>query len=208
MENVKLVTDYNPRGWTIGVEGGTVNLKNVDVVCDNASLCTIPGSTVNIEGGSFYSTASSDVIDGVTRSNNYSVRIEGEGTKAYIKNANIFGVQGGLCVGYDAYCEIDGGEYASAPVGEFKNSHYALYVFTNGTAVVKDGYFKSETKYSTYNGNNDTTDIFAKKISLQGGFFSDKGYNQQTKGIIDPEEGYEYVATENAEYPWQVVKKQ
>lgn len=206
MENINLQTNYNPRGYTIDVEGGAVNLKNVSVVCDNAALCTIDGSTVNIEGGVFSSTASSDKINGITRQHNYTVRINGENTKGYIKNAKVNGVQGAVSVGNGAYCEIDGGVYTAAPTEIYKNSFYAVYAFTNGIVEIKNGYFKSSL-HAIYDGNNDTTEIFAAKISLYGGFYSDKGYDQLNKTDINPETGYIYVATDNVDYPWQIVSE-
>lgn len=147
----------------------------------------------------------------------YAVRICGK--KSTLTNCTIEGIQGCLSPEWGVEMTIDGGRYETRWLDAEKktgNPYDAIYVTNLAQVTVLDGYFYgpktdklAEGTECIRSGDNDVN-YPDGTIYLKGGKFSGKAYNHETKTVIEPTQGFEYVANTDSDsdrYPWTVKAK-
>lgn len=195
-------------GSPIAVRNGNAILKDVTIDSDYGTVMswnTSEGS-VKADNCTFISTSNS-ARDGSNWT--YGVLIKGN-VEAEFNNCTVVGTQGGLSASSGAKVVINGGTYKTVKLEDEPNANpfYAVYVAMDGEVTINSGDFSSADKADIYNGDNDVAGASLGNLIVKGGRFTNQGYHQGSKGIIQPAEGYEWQPIEGDDtYKWTVVKK-
>lgn len=221
IDGVKLVNDLNHH-WH-GSEynsaaiaywnDANVTIKNADIRSGEFTVCgmgrTTASGTITIEDSYFESTS--------TNKNNgkswaYAMRLFG--SKIRLSNCKVKGVQGGVSIEGCKDAEIISGKYYTVNTEGNVDAYYPLYVTNDAVVVVSGGEFSAANDRSkgldiggtsaVVSGDNDV-DLLYGSVILKGGKFSGKAYNDVTREVYQPADGYVYKSTGDSEYPWEVV---
>ena len=129
-------------------------------------------------------------------------------------NCEVKGVQGGVSIEGCKDAEIISGKYYTVNTPGNIDGYYPLYVTNDAVVVVSGGEFSAANDRSrgldiggtsaVVSDDNDVNLPYGCVI-LKGGKFSGKAYNDVTREVYQPAEGYVYKETGDDEYPWEVV---
>ena len=165
-----------------------------------------------LNGGKLKSTnSSSDSEVAAVSGWSYALRAISKTGNIIINGGEVEGVQGAVGA-YAGTITINDGYFHTHPRLTNSDNFYALYVADNdAAAIVNGGKFYAEGQPDVYFVDNHAT------ISLKGGTYEDQGRwvtgndNEPTtiNGIVNPAEGYEWVAIEGDDtFKWKVVPKE
>ena len=190
-----------------------VTIRNAHVKSGEFTVCgmgrTTATGTVTIEDSYFESTS--------TNKDNgqhwaYAMRLFG--SKIRLSNCEVKGVQGGISIEGCKDAEIISGKYYTVNTPGNIDGYYPLYVTNDAVVVVSGGEFSAANDRSggldiggtsaVVSDDNDVNLPYGCVI-LKGGKFSGKAYNDVTREVYQPAEGYVYNETGDDEYPWEVV---
>ena len=142
----------------------------------------------------------------------YAMRLFG--SKIRLDNCEVKGVQGGVSIEGCKDAEIISGKYYTVNTLGNIDGYYPLYVTNDAVVVVSGGEFSAANDRSegldiggtsaVVSDDNDVNLPYGCVI-LKGGKFSGKAYNDVTRKVYQPAEGYVYKETGDDEYPWEVV---
>ena len=142
----------------------------------------------------------------------YAMRLFG--SKIRLDNCEVKGVQGGVSIEGCKDAEIISGKYYTVNTPGNIDGYYPLYVTNDAVVVVSGGKFSAANNRSggldiggtsaVVSDDNDVNLPYGCVI-LKGGKFSGKAYNDVTREVYQPAEGYVYKETGDDEYPWEVV---
>ena len=142
----------------------------------------------------------------------YAMRLFG--SKIRLDNCEVKGVQGGVSIEGCKDAEIISGKYYTVNTPGNIDGYYPLYVTNDAVVVVSGGEFSAANDRSrgldiggtsaVVSDDNDVNLPYGCVI-LKGGKFSGKAYNDVTREVYQPAEGYVYKETGDDEYPWEVV---
>lgn len=189
-----------------------VTIRNAHVKSGEFTVCgmgrTTATGTITIEDSYFESTS--------TNKDNgqhwaYAMRLFG--SKIRLDNCEVKGVQGGVSIEGCKDAEIISGKYYTVNTPGNIDGYYPLYVTNDAVVVVSGGEFSAANDRSggldiggtsaVVSDDNDVNLPYGCVI-LKGGKFSGKAYNDVTREVYQPAEGYVYKETGD-EYPWEVV---
>ena len=190
-----------------------VTITNAHIESGEFTVCgmgrTTATGTITIEDSYFESTS--------TNKDNgqhwaYAMRLFG--SKIRLDNCEVKGVQGGVSIEGCKDAEIISGKYYTVNTPENIDGYYPLYVTNDAVVVVSGGEFSAANDRSggldiggtsaVVSDDNDVNLPYGCVI-LKGGKFSGKAYNDVTREVYQPAEGYVYKETGDDEYPWEVV---
>ena len=190
-----------------------VTITNAHIESGEFTVCgmgrTTATGTITIEDSYFESTS--------TNKDNgqhwaYAMRLFG--TKIRLDNCEVKGVQGGVSIEGCKDAEIISGKYYTVNTPGNIDGYYPLYVTNGAVVVVSGGEFSAANDRSggldiggtsaVVSDDNDVNLPYGCVI-LKGGKFSGKAYNDVTREVYQPAEGYVYKETGDDEYPWEVV---
>ena len=190
-----------------------VTITNAHIESGEFTVCgmgrTTATGTITIEDSYFESTS--------TNKDNgqhwaYAMRLFG--SKIRLDNCEVKGVQGGVSIEGCKDAEIISGKYYTVNTPGNKDGYYPLYVTNDAVVVVSGGEFSAANDWSggldiggtsaVVSDDNDVNLPYGCVI-LKGGKFSGKAYNDVTREVYQPAEGYVYKETGDDEYPWEVV---
>ena len=190
-----------------------VTIRNAHVKSGEFTVCgmgrTTATGTITIEDSYFESTS--------TNKDNgqhwaYAMRLFG--SKIRLDNCEVKGVQGGVSIEGCKDAEIISGKYYTVNTPGNIDGYYPLYVTNDAVVVVSGGEFLAANDRSggldiggtsaVVSDDNDVNLPYGCVI-LKGGKFSGKAYNDVTREVYQPAEGYVYKETGDDEYPWEVV---
>ena len=142
----------------------------------------------------------------------YAMRLFG--SKIRLESCEVKGVQGGVSIEGCKDAEIISGKYYTVNTPGNTDGYYPLYVTNDAVVVVSGGEFLAANDRSegldiggtsaVVSDDNDVNLPYGCVI-LKGGKFSGKAYNDVTREVYQPAEGYVYKETGDDEYPWEVV---
>ena len=142
----------------------------------------------------------------------YAMRLFG--SKIRLDKCEVKGVQGGVSIEGCKDAEIISGKYYTVNTPGNIDGYYPLYVTNDAVVVVSGGEFLAANDRSrgldiggtsaVVSDDNDVNLPYGCVI-LKGGKFSGKAYNDVTRKVYQPAEGYVYKETGDDEYPWEVV---
>ena len=142
----------------------------------------------------------------------YAMRLFG--SKIRLESCEVKGVQGGVSIEGCKDAEIISGKYYTVNTPGNIDGYYPLYVTNDAVVVVSGGEFLAANDRSegldiggtsaVVSDDNDVNLPYGCVI-LKGGKFSGKAYNDVTREVYQPAEGYVYKETGDDEYPWEVV---
>lgn len=142
----------------------------------------------------------------------YAMRLFG--SKIRLESCEVKGVQGGVSIEGCKDAEIISGKYYTVNTPGNIDGYYPLYVTNDAVVVVSGGEFSAANDRSrgldiggtsaVVSDDNDVNLPYGCVI-LKGGKFSGKAYNDVTREVYQPAEGYVYKETGDDEYPWEVV---
>lgn len=142
----------------------------------------------------------------------YAMRLFG--SKIRLESCEVKGVQGGVSIEGCKDAEIISGKYYTVNTSGNIDGYYPLYVTNDAVVVVSGGEFSAANDRSegldiggtsaVVSDDNDVNLPYGCVI-LKGGKFSGKAYNDVTREVYQPAEGYVYKETGDDEYPWEVV---
>lgn len=190
-----------------------VTITNAHIESGEFTVCgmgrTTATGTITIEDSYFESTS--------TNKDNgqhwaYAMRLFG--SKIRLDNCEVKGVQGGVSIEGCKDAEIISGKYYTVNTPGNTDGYYPLYVTNDAVVVVSGGEFSAANDRSggldiggtsaVVSDDNDVNLPYGCVI-LKGGKFSGKAYNDVTREVYQPAEGYVYKETGDDEYPWEVV---
>ena len=190
-----------------------VTITNAHIESGEFTVCgmgrTTATGTITIEDSYFESTS--------TNKDNgqhwaYAMRLFG--SKIRLDNCEVKGVQGGVSIEGCKDAEIISGKYYTVNTPGNIDGYYPLYVTNDAVVVVSGGEFSAANDRSggldiggtsaVVSDDNDVNLPYGCVI-LKGGKFSGKAYNDVTREVYQPAEGYVYKETGDDEYPWEVV---
>ena len=190
-----------------------VTITNARIESGEFTVCgmgrTTATGTITIEDSYFESTS--------TNKDNgqhwaYAMRLFG--SKIRLDNCEVKGVQGGVSIEGCKDAEIISGKYYTVNTPGNTDGYYPLYVTNDAVVVVSGGEFSAANNWSggldiggtsaVVSDDNDVNLPYGCVI-LKGGKFSGKAYNDVTREVYQPAEGYVYKETGDDEYPWEVV---
>ena len=190
-----------------------VTIRNAHVTSGEFTVCgmgrTTATGTITIEDSYFESTS--------TNKDNgqhwaYAMRLFG--SKIRLDNCEVKGVQGGVSIEGCKDAEIISGKYYTVNTPGNTDGYYPLYVTNDAVVVVSGGEFSAANNWSggldiggtsaVVSDDNDVNLPYGCVI-LKGGKFSGKAYNDVTREVYQPADGYVYKETGDDEYPWEVV---
>lgn len=205
VKGVTINTPAHNRGGATWINGGEASYEGVTFNSGHATLYISEGSAAKL--------TMKDCVVNNTSSNKYgncSYALNFNDGEVTLDNVTATGVQGVIACVANAKVTINSGTYKAVNSEPGRQDAFAaLYVSGNGVAVINGGKFSSpRANYAAICGDNDVDRPYGS-IQLFGGEFSDKAWdsNNGRKCVIEPQEGYEYVATGDAELPWKVVQK-
>lgn len=203
-EGVTINTPAHDRGAGTWIEGGEAHYTGVTFNSGLVAVNVRPESNAVVTMNDCVVNATSSSIYGV-----WAYALNFNSGEATLEGNTVNAIQGAVTAGYDAKVTILSGTY-STHNSEGKNDAFgAVYITDNGEVTIYGGSFYSPRKnYAVLCGDNDVNTPYGNAV-LYGGEYSDKPYDSNTgrKYVIEPQEGYEYVETGNATYPWAVKAK-
>lgn len=191
----------NNKGAEFVFEGGTVESK---------MFAFLNEGVADIRGGKLVSSSRNSYIDEETGKAAwaYCTRTQ-NGGQTTISNATVEGIQGGIaCIEPGSRIVLNDGVKVvvkhSAP-GK-NDAFYALYAATLGVIEVNGGEYYSDRVPCCYASDDDITGNPYGAFVLKGGKYSSMPKNH---GGSDwwAEEGYKFIETSDATYPYEVVKE-
>ena len=190
-----------------------VTITNARIKSGEFTVCgmgrNVASGEITISDSSFESTS--------TNKNNgehwaYAMRLFG--SKIRLESCEVKGVQGGVSIEGCKDAEIISGKYYTVNTPGNIDGYYPLYVTNDAVVVVSGGEFSAANDRSrgldiggtsaVVSDDNDVNLPYGCVI-LKGGKFSGKAYNDVTREVYQPAEGYVYKETGDDEYPWEVV---
>lgn len=190
-----------------------VTITNARIKSGEFTVCgmgrNVASGEITISGSYFESTS--------TNKNNgkhwaYAMRLFG--SKIRLESCEVKGVQGGVSIEGCKDAEIISGKYYTVNTPGNIDGYYPLYVTNDAVVVVSGGEFSAANDRSegldiggtsaVVSDDNDVNLPYGCVI-LKGGKFSGKAYNDVTREVYQPAEGYVYKETGDDEYPWEVV---
>ena len=190
-----------------------VTITNARIKSGEFTVCgmgrNVASGEITISDSNFESTS--------TNKNNgkhYAYAMRLFGSKIRLDNCEVKGVQGGVSIEGCKDAEIISGKYYTVNTTGNKDGYYPLYVTNDAVVVVSGGEFLAANDRSegldiggtsaVVSDDNDVNLPYGCVI-LKGGKFSGKAYNDVTREVYQPAEGYVYKETGDDEYPWEVV---
>ncbi len=190
-----------------------VTITNARIKSGEFTVCgmgrNVASGEITISNSYFESTS--------TNKNNgkhwaYAMRLFG--SKIRLESCEVKGVQGGVSIEGCKDAEIISGKYYTVNTTGNTDGYYPLYVTNDAVVVVSGGEFSAANDRSegldiggtsaVVSDDNDVNLPYGCVI-LKGGKFSGKAYNDVTREVYQPAEGYVYKETGDDEYPWEVV---
>lgn len=190
-----------------------VTITNARIKSGEFTVCgmgrNVASGEITISDSYFESTS--------TNKNNgkhYAYAMRLFGSKIRLDNCEVKGVQGGVSIEGCKDAEIISGKYYTVNTPGNIDGYYPLYVTNDAVVVVSGGEFSAANDRSggldiggtsaVVSDDNDVNLPYGCVI-LKGGKFSGKAYNDVTREVYQPAEGYVYKETGDDEYPWEVV---
>ena len=190
-----------------------VTITNARIKSGEFTVCgmgrNVASGEITISDSYFESTS--------TNKNNgkhYAYAMRLFGSKIRLDNCEVKGVQGGVSIEGCKDAEIISGTYYTVNTPGNIDGYYPLYVTNDAVVVVSGGEFSAANDRSrgldiggtsaVVSDDNDVNLPYGCVI-LKGGKFSGKAYNDVTREVYQPAEGYVYKETGDDEYPWEVV---
>lgn len=190
-----------------------VTITNARIKSGEFTVCgmgrNVASGEITISDSYFESTS--------TNKNNgkhYAYAMRLFGSKIRLDNCEVKGVQGGVSIEGCKDAEIISGKYYTVNTPGNIDGYYPLYVTNDAVVVVSGGKFSAANNRSggldiggtsaVVSDDNDVNLPYGCVI-LKGGKFSGKAYNDVTREVYQPAEGYVYKETGDDEYPWEVV---
>ena len=190
-----------------------VTITNAHIKSGEFTVCgmgrNVASGEITISDSYFESTS--------TNKNNgkhYAYAMRLFGSKIRLDNCEVKGVQGGVSIEGCKDAEIISGTYYTVNTPGNIDGYYPLYVTNDAVVVVSGGEFLAANDRSegldiggtsaVVSDDNDVNLPYGCVI-LKGGKFSGKAYNDVTREVYQPAEGYVYKETGDDEYPWEVV---
>ena len=190
-----------------------VTITNARIESGEFTVCgmgrNVASGEITISDSYFESTS--------TNKNNgkhYAYAMRLFGSKIRLDNCEVKGVQGGVSIEGCKDAEIISGKYYTVNTPGNIDGYYPLYVTNDAVVVVSGGKFSAANNRSggldiggtsaVVSDDNDVNLPYGCVI-LKGGKFSGKAYNDVTREVYQPAEGYVYKETGDDEYPWKVV---
>lgn len=190
-----------------------VTITNAHIESGEFTVCgmgrNVASGEITISDSYFESTS--------TNKNNgkhYAYAMRLFGSKIRLDSCEVKGVQGGVSIEGCKDAEIISGKYYTVNTSGNKDGYYPLYVTNDAVVVVSGGEFSAANDWSggldiggtsaVVSDDNDVNLPYGCVI-LKGGKFSGKAYNDVTREVYQPAEGYAYKETGDDEYPWEVV---
>lgn len=190
-----------------------VTITNAHIKSGEFTVCgmgrNVASGEITISDSYFESTS--------TNKNNgkhYAYAMRLFGSKIRLDNCEVKGVQGGVSIEGCKDAEIISGNYYTVNTSGNIDGYYPLYVTNDAVVVVSGGKFSAANNRSggldiggtsaVVSDDNDVNLPYGCVI-LKGGKFSGKAYNDVTREVYQPAEGYVYKETGDDEYPWEVV---
>ena len=190
-----------------------VTITNARIKSGEFTVCgmgrNVASGEITISDSYFESTS--------TNKNNgkhYAYAMRLFGSKIRLDNCEVKGVQGGVSIEGCKDAEIISGKYYTVNTSGNIDGYYPLYVTNDAVVVVSGGKFSAANDRSggldiggtsaVVSDDNDVNLPYGCVI-LKGGKFSGKAYNDVTREVYQPAEGYVYKETGDDEYPWEVV---
>lgn len=190
-----------------------VTITNARIKSGEFTVCgmgrNVASGEITISNSYFESTS--------TNKNNgkhwaYAMRLFG--SKIRLESCEVKGVQGGVSIEGCKDAEIISGKYYTVNTTGNTDGYYPLYVTNDAVVVVSGGEFSAANDRSegldiggtsaVVSDDNDVNLPYGCVI-LKGGKFSGKAYNDVTREVYQPAEGYVYKETGDDKYPWEVV---
>lgn len=204
VSGVTINTPAHDRGGGTWIIGGDAKF---DGVTFNSGY-----STINVQPGSVSTVSMTNCVVNNTSSVSYgdwSYALNFNAGDVTLEGCTVNAIQGAVACVRTAKVNIISGTYSTHNLEGKSDAFAAVYISGDGVVTIHDGSFYSPRKnYAVICGDNDAGTPYGNAI-LYGGQYSDKPYDSNTgrAEVIEPQEGYEYVATDDTTYPWAIVKK-
>ena len=193
-----------------------VTIRNSHIVSGEFTLCGmgrgVASGVITLEDSYFEST-SSNKDNGKHWA--YAMRLFGSSIR--IDNCEVKGIQGAISVEGCKDAIISSGKYYTVNSNGNKDAFYALYLTNDAVVTIKGGEFTGGNDWSgglasgtsaVVSGDNDV-DLPYGSVVLEGGKFSGKAYNHETKTVYEPASGYKWQEiNEEGDLKWEVVPEE
>lgn len=202
VSDVTINTPAHNRGAGFWITGGELNADGVTFNSGAGTINTQPGSNAKVNLKNCTVNNSSSNIHGA----GWSYALNFNSGTIVIENNVVNGIQGCIAAANDAQVTINGGTYATQNTEGKNDAFGTVYVTQDAVVTINGGSFFSPRKnYAAICGDNDVNTPYGT-IILRGGLFSDKAWDSNTgrQCVIEPAEGFEYVATGDETHPWAV----